>query len=298
MTLEHPTILMVDPAHFDVSYTINPWMDPGRWSVDAGRLHEAARSAWTALRAGLTAAGCNVITAAGAPGLPDMVFPANAAVVLDGKAVMARFRHPERRGEERLFVELFESLRGRGLVQDIVMLPDGCWHEGAGDCMWDATRGWFWAGYGPRSSRRAIDRIEEAFGRPCVPLELATERCYHLDVCFCPLSGGDILYYPEAFTDEGRRAIEARVDPDRLIVATEEDLLRFSVNAFDVDRRVFTARSTPRLRDALAERGYGTAEFDVSPFLLAGGGAHCMVLRLDRTSVYSPVRAETENTLA
>ena len=40
----------------------------------------------------------------GVPGLPDMVFPANAAVVLNGRAIVARFRHYERQGEERHFL--------------------------------------------------------------------------------------------------------------------------------------------------------------------------------------------------
>lgn len=29
-----PTILMTDPAHFDVRYAINPWMRPGEWRLD------------------------------------------------------------------------------------------------------------------------------------------------------------------------------------------------------------------------------------------------------------------------
>jgi len=30
-------------------------------------------------------------------------------------------------------------------------------------------------------------------------LRLMDERFYHLDTCFCPLNGGYLLYYPQAF---------------------------------------------------------------------------------------------------
>ena len=79
-------------------------------------------------------------------GLPDLVFPANAAVVLDDTVLLARFRHPERQGEEAVFRAAFQSLKTRGLVREIVDLPDGLFHEGAGDAIWDAERGPFWCG--------------------------------------------------------------------------------------------------------------------------------------------------------
>ena len=59
-----------------------------------------ARAGWEALKAALEHAGADVRVMAGVAGLPDLVFPANAAVVLDGRALVARFRHPERAGEE------------------------------------------------------------------------------------------------------------------------------------------------------------------------------------------------------
>ena len=147
-----PTLLMVEPTHYRVSYAINPWMDPAAWQRDPDGLHARAWAAWRALRAALEAAGAQVEVAPGAPGQPDMVFPANAAVVLDGRALLARFRHPQRRGEEPQFAALFERLRARSLLREVTKLPAGCFQEGAGDAIWDATRGHFWAGFGPRSA--------------------------------------------------------------------------------------------------------------------------------------------------
>jgi len=279
-----PTILLVAPTFYDVSYSINPWMDPATWARDPRGMHRHARASFDALQQALEAAGFAVEVSEGAPGQPDMVFPANAAVVLDGKAVLARFRYPQRRGEEAPFAAIFEGLRARGLIDSVITLPEGCYQEGAGDCIWDAQRGHFWAGFGPRSSREAADAMSQHFGHDVVALELATEQSYHLDVCFCPLAGGEVLYYPPAFTEAALGALRARVPAPLRIEATEDDLRHFSVNAVNLDDQVVMTRTTPHLRAELGRRGYRLHEVDLSPYMLSGGGAYCMTLRLDRAS--------------
>ena len=89
--------LMCPPDHYAVAYSINPWMDPATWSQNDRALAKAARQEWVALRRTLLALGATVELVPPVRGLPDLVFTANSAVVLDGKALMARFRHPERK---------------------------------------------------------------------------------------------------------------------------------------------------------------------------------------------------------
>jgi N-dimethylarginine dimethylaminohydrolase len=283
-----PTFLMTDPAHYQVAYAINPWMKPGVWGADPGSHQHAATAGWRALRNALEAAGGQVRTIPGAPGQPDMVFPANAAVVLDGKALLAHFRHPERQGEEAPLRAAFEDLRRHGLLTDVAAI-DGCFHEGAGDAIWDAARGHFWVGSGPRSSLEAADQIERFFGRPVVRLPLATERYYHLDTCFCPLSGGEILYYPPALSGAALTALYANTHPDQRIEADDEDAEAFCVNAVCLGRTIVMAEPAPRLRARLTERGYRVIGVNLAEFILSGGGAFCMTLRLDLASV--PARA-------
>jgi N-dimethylarginine dimethylaminohydrolase len=279
-----PEFLMTDPGHFDVSYQINPWMQPAAWGADPRASRAAAQAGSAKLKAALQAAGAHVETIGGVRGLPDLVFPANAAVVLDGRALMARFRHPERQGEEAVFRSAFEALKKRGVVHHIADLPPGLFHEGAGDCIWDKDRRLFWAGYGPRSSRGALSTIERVFGQEVVPLELASDRFYHLDTCFCPLVGGTVLYYPGAFTAEAQAAIRARVPGAQRIVASDEEAAAFCINAVNLDTRVIMARAQASLRAKLQARGYALTEVDLDPFILSGGAAYCMTLRLDRTS--------------
>ena len=281
---ESAHILLVAPTHYEVRYTINPWMQPERWLQDAAALHGQAQRSFDALAAALRAAGCRLTVIEGEPGLPDMVFPANAGVVLDGRLLLARFRHAERRGEEGPFARAFARLREAGVLREVATLPDGVFQEGAGDCLWDATRGLFWAGWGPRSSRSAVDAVADYFGQAVVPLELVTERSYHLDVCFCPLAGGEILYYPPALSAASLDSVRQRVPAELRIEATEDDLAHFNVNAVSIGREVVMSRCTDRLRGVLAERGYRVREVDLSPFMLSGGGAFCMTLRLDRSS--------------
>jgi N-dimethylarginine dimethylaminohydrolase len=256
-----PILLLVDPAHFNVSYVINPWMRPGAWSADPEGQSAAARAAFDSLKAALTESGAAVETVPGVPGQPDMVFPANAAVVLDGRALVARFACPERRGEEKPYFDSLTTYVDRGILDEVAMLPENCFQEGAGDAIWDIRRGFFWAGYGQRSIRAATDYVAKFFGQKVVSLELATDRFYHLDTCFCPLSGGEVLFYPPAFTPAALAKIHAHVPPDLRLEASDAAAAAFCVNAVNLGRNV-----------------------NLDPFILSGGGADCMTLRLDRRS--------------
>jgi N-dimethylarginine dimethylaminohydrolase len=64
------------PEHFDVTYSINPWMDPGK-PVD----RPLAMLQWQRIRQLFTELGHEVEVIPARPGLPDMVFAANGATV-------------------------------------------------------------------------------------------------------------------------------------------------------------------------------------------------------------------------
>ncbi len=284
------TFMITNASHFEVSYKINPWMKPGSWRDNESKNRERALEGSVSLRRALEGAGGRVITIDGVPGLPDMVFPANAAIVLNGRALLARFRYAERQGEERYFSRAFDSLQRQGIVDEVAHMPWGCWQEGAGDCIWDDCRQHFWTGYGPRSRPESIARIKDFFAVDVVPLELISERYYHLDVCFLALSGGEVLYYPPAFSKEALATIRDRIPADLLIAASSDDVERFSVNAVNIGFNIVMARPPVRLAAQLAERGYKVSPLDLQPFMMAGGGAYCMTLRLDLKSRAMPSR--------
>ena len=282
-----PTFLMTDPAHFNVAYQINPWMRPTTWSADPLAQARRARAGWEALKAALERAGAEVKVMPGVAGLPDLVFPANAAVVLDGKALVARFRHPERAGEAPHFHAALEGLRRRGVLAEVGDVEDS-FQEGAGDCIWDANRRLFWAASGPRSTPDSLALLADHFGQRVIHMPLATEAYYHLDTCFCPLSGGEILYYPPALSEPALRALCDHTTPDQRIEATTADAEAFCVNAVSLGRKLIMARPAAALQERLEARGYDVVGVDLEPFMLSGGGAFCMTLRLDLVSQPAP----------
>src|ERR1700733_11878171 len=230
-----PQILMTDPTHFEVRYAINPWMRPADWAIEH---RMAAPRAWRDLECALEASGADIAVIEAAPEWPDMVFAANLAVVFDRQCVLARFRHAERQGEEPHFRAALASMAGLGTVDEIVSLPPGLIQEGAGDFIWDASRQMFWAGFGQRSDKAAARWMGDLFGTETVALELASPRFYHLDTCFCPLSGGQVVYYPPAFTAAALDSIRARAAPDALIEADSEAAAAFCVNAVNLGRTI------------------------------------------------------------
>ncbi len=274
-----PRFLMCRPRHFAVTYSINPWMHPADWA--AAHAEEAQRQ-WAGLEAALREAGAALDFVEPEPGLPDLVFTANAAVVLDGKALLARFRHPERRREEPVFAAAFHALRNAAHIEQVIEMPAGVVLEGAGDCIYDARRRMFFMGCGQRSDPVAAGVVDHTFGVPCVAVELASASFYHLDTCFCALPCGAAIYYPEAFTRTGRALIADHVGAADRIALSSEDAEAFAANAVCVGRTIVMSACSDRLRAELAERGYTVVTTPLTAFLKSGGSACCLTLRLDR----------------
>ena len=279
-----PRFLMCRPQYFAVTYSINPWMDPAAWSQSGDALHGEAVQQWEGLLHAVRRSGATVELVEPENGLPDLVFTANSAVVLDGKALLARFRHPQRQGEEPVYAAAFNALRSRGLIDEVVTLPEGVTLEGAGDCLWDAHRQLFWMGCGFRTGVEAREVVAEQFGVPCVALALADPAFYHLDTCFSPLPCGAVVYYPAAFTTEGLAQIHARVAPTQRIAIATEDAAHFAANAVNFGRTILLSSCSEMLRGQLNKRGYTVVEAPLTVFQRSGGSACCLTLRLDHQS--------------
>jgi len=84
-------LVMCPPAFFEVSYAINPWMHPAR-PVD----RDLAMRQWQELRELYVGLGHRVEDVAPVRGLPDLVFTANAGIVIGERALVSRFRHSMR----------------------------------------------------------------------------------------------------------------------------------------------------------------------------------------------------------
>lgn len=274
-------LMMSAPDYFEVSYRINPWMQPQQWHAHAAQLTRDAQRGWAALKAQYETLGAQVWVQPAQRGLPDLVFTANAAVVLDRTAVLARFLHSERRGEEAHNRVFFSALREQGLLDRIVETPPDLMFEGAGDAIWDATRSLLWTGWGQRSSRGIAAFLGETLGVPTVDLELVDPRFYHLDTCFCVLARGDVMVYRPAFRPASFALIEELIGRDRLILASDDDAQHLGVNSVCLGDDVVLCHASAALQSELKSRGYRPHVVGLDSFNRSGGAAYCLTLRLD-----------------
>jgi N-dimethylarginine dimethylaminohydrolase len=135
------------------------------------------------------------------------------------------------------------------------------------------------AGYRIRSDVAAFHEIGALLGCRVIPLELHHPYFYHLDTCFCPLAPDVAIYYPAAFDDYGRKALEALIG--HLIAVGDDEAAQFACNAVVVGQTVIINRGCPRLRRQLGSLGFTAYETPLSEFVKAGGSAKCLTLRLD-----------------
>jgi N-dimethylarginine dimethylaminohydrolase len=261
---------MCAPEHFGVDYVINPWMEH-----QVGKaVHALAQEQWANLRHHL-AREAEIALVAPEPGLPDMVFTANAGMVIGKTAVISRFYTKERQPEERLFRAWFERY---GFA--VVPWPEDVTFEGAGDALLDRARPLIWCGFGFRSSAMAPRVLENIFTRRTVGLRLIDPRFYHLDTCFCPLAGGWLMYHPSAFDAPSQEAIAALVPPEKRIEVSENDAVLFACNAVELNGRIFMNGASDALQTRLRAAGFDPVLTPLSEFIKAGGGAKCLTLKL------------------
>ncbi|MEL6604533.1 MAG: TIGR00300 family protein [Cyanobacteria bacterium J06614_10] len=271
-------ILMCPPHHYDVDYVINPWME--------GNIHRSSRdraeTQWTQLHKVLKD-HATVELIDPQKGWPDMVFTANAGLVLGDRVVLSRFFHAERQGEEPHFQKWFED---NGFT--VFTLPESLPFEGAGDALLDRAGGWLWAGYGFRSELDAHPYIAEWLDVEVLSLRLVDSRFYHLDTCFCPLVGGYLMYYPAAFDTYSNRLIELRVPADKRIAIDEVDAINFACNTVNVGQTVVMNKASDHLKQQLSDRNFTVVETPLTEFLKAGGAAKCLTLKTTEPRQDSP----------
>jgi N-dimethylarginine dimethylaminohydrolase len=265
--MKTPRILMCEPTYFGIEYEINPWMSRQRGSTP-----ERARAQWQKLHDTLVVLGVEVERMAPQPGLPDLVFTANAGLVHKQRFFSSRFRHEVRARESPHFDAWFAA---HGFA--VEHLPEGMFFEGAGDALFCGRT--LFAGYRIRSDVHGHQHLARVLHCQVLPVELVNPYFYHLDTCFCPLAPGEALWYPEAFDAYGRRVIEGNIPS--LVAAGKDDAHRFGCNAVVVGRTVVLNAGCERLAEDLRARGYHPIAVELDEFLKSGGSAKCLTLRLD-----------------
>jgi N-dimethylarginine dimethylaminohydrolase len=239
---------------------------------ERGSTPERARQQWQNLYNRLRGLGVEVELMTPQPGLPDLVFTANAGMVFGRRFFSSRFRHEVRARETPYFDAWFAA---HGFT--VEHLPEGVFFEGAGDDLFCGPK--LFAGYRIRSDVRGHQYLAEVLGKLVLPAELVNPYFYHLDTCFCPLAPGEALWYPGAFDAYGRKVIESHIP--RLLAVNDADANRFGCNAVVVGKTVVVNAGCEQMMADLGAWGYNPVAVELDEFIKSGGSAKCLTLRLD-----------------
>jgi N-dimethylarginine dimethylaminohydrolase len=259
-------LLLCPPDHYGIEYEINPWMDRTR-----GANHALAMAQWQRLRDTLRSLGCVVELVKPRPALPDMVFTANAGLVVGPRFISSSFRHKERQGETAFYEQWFAE---HGY--EVVRLPEKRIFEGEGDALFSGDV--LFCGYRFRSDIRSHQWLGDLLKCLVISVELVDARFYHLDTCFCPLSDGLAMWHPAAFDHYGQKAIRQHVE--ELIEVSPDEATRFACNAVVLGRDIVLPDGCAKLHAALSARAYRCHELAMSEFIKAGGACKCLTLFL------------------
>lgn len=263
--------LLCSPQFFDVQYEINPWMQGQVGEVN----RRMAQEQWDAFKL-LLQNHADLSFIQPRENLPDMPFVANAGLVYNDQFISSTFRYPQRAGERESAVDWF---RAHGY--QIHTLSEQGTFEGEGDALFEMDRPILWCGYGFRSGLHHYCEIGSLLGVQIRPLQLVNKCFYHLDTCLALLPEHRVVYYPAAFSAESLALLRRDFPEDSRIEVEETDAMRFACNAVVTDTVYITPHASVNLRQRLQQWGYTTLETPLGQFMLAGGAAKCLVLKLD-----------------
>lgn len=258
-------VLMCRPDFFDIEYEINPWMKT-TVRVD----HDLAEQQWMGIHDIYNTLGVDVERIPPAKEVPDLVFTANAGLVIDGRVVLARFYNVERRPETEFNRAWFEA---NGYTD--IMLPKNNF-EGEGDCLF--AQDTMFAGHGFRSDIKSHPELQDFFNKDLISLHLINPSFYHLDTCFCPLNDETVMYFPGAFDEDSQAIINKRFKT--VIEASPRDAAAFGLNAVPIGKNIVLSNQATGLHQQLKDHGFNPITTPITEFHKSGGGVKCLTLEL------------------
>lgn len=124
-----------------------------------------------------------------------------SGLALHKKVYLSCFRHAERKGEQRHYLQWF---RRQGF--EVLGANYELCFEGGGDAVF-SDYDTLWAGYGQRSSREVYEYVQRLGKFETVFCEMVDPKFYHLDTCFTPVGADSALFYPAAFSERTQQEV-------------------------------------------------------------------------------------------
>ncbi len=252
---------MCRPDHYEVSYSINPWMDP-KVPVD----QKLAKFQWQKIKNLIQDfLKLKVNTINQKQGLPDMVFSTDSGLVYQKNYLQANFKYPQRQPEPNQYAVWFKK---HGFK--IKKIPAQYKFEGGDFLFWQTK---ILAGFGFRTQKNSLKQIEQIMQKEIIPLQLTDPYLYHLDMALTPLDQKTLVCYPGAFSPQSFKKLK---NIAQVIEASRHDVLNFSLNSLVYHRKIIVNKGFNSFLPQLMSRNFKVAEVDVSEFKKAGGGIHCL----------------------
>ena len=278
--------VMVEPSHFRIDYTINPFMD---LSDQPDR--ELALVQWHTLVETIERLGGTVDVIPQRPDAPDMVYAMNLGLAvarrrgdggLEPHVVLSHMRYAQRRMETASAQPWFAA---HGYTTSYVGRHGVGAHLESGDVFpfGDALV----AGYGPRTEELALKHLAADLGVRVRGLRITHPGMYHLDLAFCPLDETRAIVCPDALDAASAKAL-MEIVPEPLVLTEEEALTTFAANSIVVPSAdgagpgtVVMPAAPDHVRERLEEWGFAVELVDVSEFHKGGGSIRCLTNPVD-----------------
>jgi len=260
---------MCRPTYYTVKYEINPWMHTT--VIPTSTL---ATKQWNSLYDTVQKCGAKIELVDPAPENPDMVFTANAGLVIGNWVYVSNFKFKERKGERPHFKKWFET---NGFAVDGDEEHN---FEGAGDALFAGKK--MFSGYGHRTDRSVYQHISKVVKNidnaiELVYAELIDPYFYHIDTCFCPIDSKLAIWYPLAFAEHSRKLLEKEIE---LFAVPKNEAEFFACNSVVIGKNVIVPARCPETMKFLESRGWQCHSVEMTEFLKAGGAAKCLTLAI------------------
>lgn len=276
-------ILMCAPTYYDVIYEINPWMNK---KLEVNQIH--AQQQWLKLFNTIQECGAQVELLKPSAGLPDLVFTANAGLLIAKNVFLSRFRYPERQAEYDSFKNWFvnagykiipepaQDFREEKISNKSLLKYIGPCFEGAGDGLFAGNI--LFAAYGFRTDKAYFERFfHEKNIRKIVFCELVDPYFYHLDTCFCPLNATQALWWPHAFSQDSQQKMEQTLE---LFAVPPEEAKKFACNSVVLGKKIIIPSGCPQTAKILTDLNFTVFDCEMSEYIKAGGACKCLTLTL------------------
>lgn len=268
-------LIFSNPRHFDVKYKINPYMNDSKvnkqkmyqqWIKSIRRVRE------NGIRVNTINYDTYTETEKNTSELPDLVFCANHATPIPSEDayILSNMNKKQRKGEPAYFK--------KWAIQNnykIFELADNLSFEGAGDTEWHPKRNLMWIGYGYRTDKETVNKIDDMLDAKVCSLELTDRRYYHLDVCFEPLDENTVVIIPEAFTSTGLDKISSEFED--IIEVPEEDTGSMGGNCSRLNGgKVLIDGRNQKTINSIQKKGFEVIRLNTGEFMKSGGSIDCL----------------------